>query len=394
MKYKGYVISDIHVGAFDLEALYNEYTELFINRIKKDKDVNFIIVCGDFFDHKFYLNDNSAKMGYRMLKDLIILCKEKNIPLRFVYGTESHECNQYDIMSVMKIYDNVKVVKFASEEELLPDLNILYLPEEHLNDIDDYYKELLSNIDKYDYVFGHGVIREVMSDLSVHIDNKSDDKRKRTKVFTTAELDKVCKGEVYFGHYHINIETDDKFFSIGSFSRWRYGEEGRKGFYELTVDTEKEKYSHKHIENTIAKDYKTIRIGYNNEVFTDENKLKESIDGFNNMIKREAYDNIRVVFNIPSNIEQPESTINYIKESLKTNKNIKVEIVNGYMDEKRKIQKEKVNETNQLYSFIFDKNLPLEDKTSRFISITYNKEINSNDIKDYLYKPLNEILGK
>ena len=98
MKYKGYVISDIHVGAFDLEALYNEYTELFINRIKKDKDVNFIIVGGDFFDHKFYLNDNSAKMAYRMLKDLITVCKEKNIPLRFVYGTESHECNQYDKM--------------------------------------------------------------------------------------------------------------------------------------------------------------------------------------------------------------------------------------------------------------------------------------------------------
>nr|DAR65124.1 MAG TPA: exonuclease subunit SbcD recombination 11-like protein [Caudoviricetes sp.] len=394
MKYKGYVISDIHVGAFDLESLYKEYTELFINRIKKDDKLNFVIVCGDFFDHKFYLNDNSAKMSYRMLKDLIAVCKDKEIPLRFVYGTESHECNQYDIMSVMKIYDNVKVIKFASEEELLPDLNILYLPEEHLNNIDDYYKELLSNRNKYDYVFGHGVIREVMSDLSVHIDNKSDDKRKRTKVFTTAELDRVCKGEVYFGHYHINIETDDKFFSIGSFSRWRYGEEERKGFYEINVDTKKEKYTHNHIENTIAKDYKTIRIGYNNEVFKDENKLKESIDGFNNMIKREAYDNIRVVFNIPSDIEQPESTINYIRETLKTNKNIKVEIVNGYIDEKRKIQKEKVNETNQLYLFIFDKNLPLEDKASRFISITYNKEIDSSDIKDYLYKPLNEILEK
>ena len=394
MKYKGYVISDIHVGAFDLESLYKEYTELFINKIKKDDKLNFVIVCGDFFDHKFYLNDNSAKMSYRMLKDLITVCKEKEIPLRFVYGTESHECNQYDIMSVMKIYDNVKVIKFASEEELLPDLNILYLPEEHLNNIDDYYKELLSNRNKYDYVFGHGVIREVMSDLSVHIDNKSDDKRKRTKVFTTAELDRVCKGEVYFGHYHINIETDDKFFSIGSFSRWRYGEEERKGFYEINVDTKKEKYTHNHIENTIAKDYKTIRIGYNNEVFKDENKLKESIDGFNNMIKREAYDNIRVVFNIPSNIEQLESTINYIRETLKTNKNIKVEIVNGYIDEKRKLQKEKVNETNQLYSFIFDKNLPLEDKASRFISITYNKEIDSSDIKDYLYKPLNEILEK
>jgi len=392
MKYRGYVISDIHVGAMDLNTLYNEYTELFINRIKKDSKLDFVIVCGDFFDHKFYLNDNSAKMSYKMLKDLIEVCKDKNIPLRFVYGTESHECNQYDIMNVMKIYDNVKVIKFVSEEELLPDLNILYLPEEHVNNIDEYYSKYLSNYNKYDYVFGHGVIREVMTDLSVHIDNKSDDKRKRTKVFTTKELDKICKGEVYFGHYHINIETDDKFFSIGSFSRWKDGEEGRKGFYEIEYNVDKEKYSHKHIENTLAKDYKTIRIGYNNEVFTNEDKLKESIDGFNNMIKREAYDNIRVVFNIPSDIEQPESTINYIRETLKKSDNIKVEIVNGYIDEKRKLQKEKVNETNQLYSFIFDKNLPLEDKTSKFISITYNKEISSSDIKKYLYQPLNEII--
>lgn len=392
MKYRGYIISDIHVGAMDLETLYNEYTELFINRIKKDTKLDFVIVCGDFFDHKFYLNDNAAKMSYKMLKDLIEVCKDKDIPLRFVYGTESHECNQYDIMNVMKLYDNVKVIKFVSEEELLPDLNILYLPEEHVNDMDDYYSKYLSNYDKYDYVFGHGVIREVMTDLSVHIDNKSDDKRKKTKVFTTKELDNVCKGEVYFGHYHINIETDDKFFSIGSFSRWRYGEEERKGFYIVECNTDKEKYSHEYIENTLAKDYKTIRIGYDNEVFTNEDKLKESIDGFNNMIKREAYDNIRVVFNIPSNIEHPESTINYIKETLKKSDNIKVEIVNGYIDEKRKIQKEKVNETNQLYSFIFDKNLPLEDKTSKFISITYNKEISSSDIKKYLYQPLNEII--
>lgn len=392
MKYRGYIISDIHVGAMDLETLYNEYTELFINRIKKDNKLDFVIVCGDFFDHKFYLNDNAAKMSYKMLKDLIEVCKDKDIPLRFVYGTESHECNQYDIMNVMKLYDNVKVIKFVSDEELLPGLNILYLPEEHVNDMDDYYSKYLSNYDKYDYVFGHGVIREVMTDLSVHIDNKSDDKRKKTKVFTTKELDNICKGEVYFGHYHINIETDDKFFSIGSFSRWRYGEEERKGFYIVECNTDKEKYSHEYIENTLAKDYKTIRIGYNNEIFTNEDKLKESIDGFNNMIKREAYDNIRVVFNIPSNIEHPESTINYIKETLKKSDKIKVEIVNGYIDEKRKIQKEKVNETNQLYSFIFDKNLPLEDKTSKFISITYNKEISSSDIKKYLYQPLNEII--
>lgn len=391
-KYKGLVISDIHVGAMNVNKLHNEYLKIFIDKINNMDRLDFLIICGDFFDHKFYLNDNEASMAYIMLKELIYACKEKNTVIRIVYGTESHECNQYDILSLLKIYDKIEVVKYVKEEELLEDLNVLYLPEEHILDKDKYYKKYFSNNKKYDYIFGHGIIREVMKDEVVHIENKSDNKRKKVPIFTTAELNQICKGQTFFGHYHKNREINNKIFSIGSFSRWKFGEEERKGFYELKCNTEKEKYEVKFIENVLADEYKTISFGYDDKVFKSDNDLQNSLNEIDAVLSRNINDHMRFVFNIPSTIENPESTMNYLKERYKFNDNIKLEIVHGYIEEKRKLQKEQVKTENEKYNFIFDKSLNLEDKISRFISIEYNKEIPVENISNYIYKNINEIL--
>ena len=65
MKYKGYVISDIHIGAKDTSKLYEEYKSIFINTIKSDyDDLNFIVICGDYFDHKLYLNETNKLSNF------------------------------------------------------------------------------------------------------------------------------------------------------------------------------------------------------------------------------------------------------------------------------------------------------------------------------------------
>lgn len=392
-KYRGLVISDIHVGAMNLDKLHNEYLEIFIKKINNMKTLNFLIIAGDFFDHKFYLNDKEATIAYVMLKELVLACKEKNAIIRIVYGTESHECNQYDILSLLKIYDKIEVVKYAKEEELLDGLNILYLPEEHLLDRDSYYSKYFSNTKQYDYVFGHGVIREVMKDAVVHMENKNTEtKRKKVPIFTSAELKKVCKGHIFFGHYHMNQEIDDKIFSISSFSRWKFGEEGRKGFYELSCDTDKGDYKATFIENSLADSYKTISFGYDDKIFKDDAQLQTSLNEMDALMSRDVYDHVRFIFNIPSTIENPESTMNYLKERYKYKDKVKLEIVHGYIEEKRKQQKEQVQLENEKYSFIFDKNLELEDKIKRFISIEYNREIPTETISDFIYKSLNEII--
>ena len=179
MKYNGIVVADLHVGAMDLNRFHDEFTGILISEIQKMKKLDFLIIAGDYFDHKFYLNDRESTMAYYMLNELIDACKEKNTEIRIVYGTESHECNQYDILSLLKIYDKIRVIKQVTEEELLPGLNVLYLPEEHILDKSEYYKEYFENDKKYDYIFGHGVIREVMKDIAVHIDTSSNTKRKK-----------------------------------------------------------------------------------------------------------------------------------------------------------------------------------------------------------------------
>ena len=56
MKYNGYIISDIHIGVNNIEKLYDEFTSIFINTIKQDKNhIDFIVICGDYFDHKLFL---------------------------------------------------------------------------------------------------------------------------------------------------------------------------------------------------------------------------------------------------------------------------------------------------------------------------------------------------
>lgn len=391
MNYVGLVLADIHVGAGDLAKLEYEFTELVLKRIIKMDKIDFIVFCGDFFDKKFYLNEKASVTAYKLIKDLINICKSKNVVLRFLYGTESHECGQYDILNELELYDNVKVINHTSIEELLPELHVLYVPEEYIIDKGDFYKDTLYSNHKVDYVFGHGVIKEVMREISIHV-SKASEKRLRAPLFKTNELLNICDGEVYFGHYHLNREFDNRVFSIGSFSRWRYGEEERKGFYEITCDIEKRKYHHKYIENTLADPYQTVTFGYNNEIFSNTEELQHKLDKINSMQKHNKDKHTRYIFNVPVNTDAPEITINIIKERLKDTPNTKIEISNGYIEERRKNKKEKLNTENEKFAFIFDKSLSLEDKVQEYIKLQYEKNIPRDDIKKYLYDELSEIL--
>lgn len=397
MKYCGLVISDIHVGAFDLNKQHEEYLKIFIDKIKNMKSLDFVVVCGDFFDHKFFLNDKESTTAYIMLQELVLACKEKNAVLRFVYGTESHECNQYNILSLLKLYDKIKIIKYVEEEELLEGLNVLYIPEEHIYDKDEYYEKYFLKPKKYDYVFGHGVIREIMKEAVLHMPThkKSDkNKRKTVPVFSSGELSRICKGQVYFGHYHINQNIDDKVFYIGSFSRWQFGQESPKGYYELKCDTSKYKYENKFIENTLAETYQTITYGYNSDIFNNEETMNNTLTRMDSLINKKVFNHIRFIFNIPKDIENPESTLNYLRERYKFNDNIKMEVANGYIEEQQIQKKKQIEEENDKYDFIFNKNLPIEDKVSEYIAIEYNKEIKPKKISKYIVESIQEILSE
>lgn len=394
MKYKGLVLADLHIDVKDIYHMYHEITEVLFKYIESLDKLDFLIVCGDYFDHKEFLNDSGSYYSYKILDELFTLIYDKmkfNTKIRFVYGTESHECNQYDILETLIHDRDIKLIRYASEEELFPNVQVLYLPEEHLENPDKYYSEFLNNERKYNYIFGHGIIQEIMKEACVAQNNSS--KRKRVPIFTVGMLLKMCKGQTYFGHYHINSEIDDSIFYVGSFTRWQFGEEEPKGFYEITYDDEKDSYKNEFIENYLAPTYKTISYGYGDTMFNSIDTMETKLKSVDKMIKDGVFDNVRLQFNIPTTSENPEMLIKFIKDKYKFNKNIKTNIVHGYIAEKEEKSKEVINEKLQKYGVLFDKSVSIEDKVSQFIDIEFSRKIEPKKVSMYLYKSLSDIMN-
>lgn len=387
MKYHGIIISDIHFGAFAPEVLQNELNEIFFKYLDSTKQIDFIVINGDYFDYKIYLNEKISKYAMSTMERLVNLAKDHHCPIRIVYGTEGHEANQYGIFSFYQD-DNVdfKIIYQVEEEELLPNLHVLYLPEEHVFSKKDYYGEYFNKKEKYDYVFGHGIIQEVMTNASRSTKEKSSTKQLKVPVFTTSELIEMCKGQIYFGHYHIHTNIMDKIFYVGSYSRWKHDEEKPKGFYHVMYDPEKEKYSQTFIENTLARRYITYRYGYDSKVIENENTLMEELNKRDKETELQDGYHVRYVFNIPENHPNPEFIINVLNERYKFNEAIKVNITNGYVEKKRAVNKKKLNDALNEYPMIFDKSAKIEDKVVYFIKKRFDKDLEVDSVKRYLYQ--------
>lgn len=390
MKIKGLIFADLHIGAMNLTQQYREIENVLFASIKKYKP-DFIISLGDFFDHKASLNDSLSYYSFLVFTKIISICEEIGInpKIRFVYGTESHEWKQYKIIETAKTNLDIKVIHYCEEEELFPDFNVLYIPEEHIYSKSEYYEKYLSNTKRYDYIFGHGVIREVMKEAALSSD-KDESKRKKVPVFSTGELMYACKGQTYFGHYHINTNMNNEVIYCGSLNRWIFGEEDPKGMY--YIEKKNDEYNNEFIENEYTEVYKTIYFGYDNRIFKDMSLLNNKLSQIEDMIKDGVINKVRFEFNIPPDIDNPEYIIKVINDKYKFNQNVKVNIVNGYIDEKRKKDKEELDQWNIENAPLLDPNKSIEEKVSYFISVEYKRDINPEKIKIYLNSPLSEII--
>ena len=390
MKIKGLIFADLHIGAMNLAQQYREIENVLFASIKKYKP-DFIISLGDFFDHKASLNDSLSYYSFLVFTKIISICEEIGInpKIRFIYGTESHESKQYKIIETAKTNLDIKVIHYCEEEELFPDFNVLYIPEEHIYSKSEYYEKYLSNAKKYDYIFGHGVIREVMKEAALSSD-KDESKRKKVPVFSTGELMYACKGQTYFGHYHINTNMNDEVIYCGSLNRWLFGEEDPKGMY--YIEKKNDEYNNEFIENEYAEIYKTIYFGYDNRIFKDINILNDKLSQIEKMIDNGVINKVRFEFNIPPDIDNPEYIIKVVNDKYKYNSNVKINIVNGYIDEKKKKDKEELDRWNIENAPLLDPNKSIEEKVSYFISVEYKRDINPEKIKIYLNNPLSEII--
>lgn len=377
MKYKGVMIADIHFGALPVEKLYNEL-ELFLDFIEK-KSLDFIIILGDWFDKKINLNSKDAKYSTVFFERICQICIENSIKLRIIQGTESHDNSQLEVLEILAKNKPVdfKVFYEVAEEELFPDFNVLYVPEEYINSIDEKYGEYMNK--KYDMIFGHGMIQEVKFAALIQ---SSETTMKKAPIFKSKMLCDMCYGPIFFGHIHTKDIFNDRLYYVGSYSRWKFGEEEDKGFYYVKYENDTKEFETKFILNDKAMKYDTIEIYEKESGFyklTTENQIKY----IQNLIQSFEYDFLRLQFYIPQGYENENLLINMLNESFGKYKNLKLDFkVNSRIKSKREVE-EKINLLLDKYGFIFDNKIDTYTKINKFILEKYNKDISVEKIKEY-----------
>lgn len=393
-EYKGLVLADIHIGALSVSQTYKELQ--FLKDYLRDRYFDFIIVAGDLFDKKLYSGEEYIVIANELIVTLLKSCTK----LRLVYGTKSHDNEQYSIFkqyesntnsAIMQKLD-FRVIPSVEEEQLFPEVKVLYIPEEYIHDKKEYYKEYFEKEKEYDYVFGHGIIKEAMTN-AVRNMKKSSEKRVKAPVFKTTELEKICRGQVYFGHYHVNTNIHDKVFYVGSYSRDRFGEEEQKGFYEINFDGIDE-YTNQFIENSVTETYCTIPFSYNHRLFKEGTDLVEEFKMIQKRKEKSKIDYLRLIFNIPDEYPDAEFFIKLVMDTFHSEDGYKVEITNGYIETKKNINRQQFQEVKEKFSYVFDQNTDIEKIISYFIKDKWKKEIPPEKVKKYLQFKALDILSQ
>lgn len=369
MLYKLLVIGDIHFGYYPAELLYKEF-KLVINNITKDIDVVFI--AGDYFDTKLSLSSKHSIYAIKTFCDILDKCEQTNTKLRMIRGTASHDPeNQLVNLSSIAKFSKVdfKLYLTVGEEELFPDFNVLYVPEEYMENKDEYYKEFFNK--KYQCIIGHGMFEETN-----YVTNKTLN-MKKYPVFNSAFIEKICDGPIIFGHIHKSQKIRNRIMYTGSFTRSRYGEEEDKGFIISTYETENNSTDFKFIVNDKATKFDTVSILDTSEIFSL--LLNEQIQFIKEMISTYKKDKLRIKINIPKNYDNTKVFIDSVTTVFGNMENVDIVIMDNTKEETKQKTKEIVDKLMLKYNFIFDKSISYEEKIQQFI---YNKKGEKIDLEN------------
>jgi DNA repair exonuclease SbcCD nuclease subunit len=383
--YIGAVLSDPHAGAFDPNQWYDELNKGFLNYIDKLEILDFLVITGDYFHTKISANSEYAKYALKFLTRVLKICAEKNTKFRIIKGTESHDNKQLEMFDGLRGVANCdfRVIHTVEKEWLFEDMHVLYIPEEYMEDKDEYYKEYFE--DTYDYVFGHGLVDKA---VFIAATQESETTRSQAPIFKTDELHAICKGPIYFGHIHKPMLVG-RFRYVGSYSRWAFGEEEDKGFLMTYYTPESSDYIDEFIVNKNARRFDTVKIEYTSTVFNKTEK--EQMEYLLKLASSLVVDYLRLEVNIPEEYPNPMLLTNMLNETFSKYSKVKLKINNNSKLRQKKETEEKVNKLLDMYGFIFDKSIEPDEKIVEYIKIKYQRNIPIERMRMYLH---DEILAR
>ena len=376
------LFADIHIGSIkDITYVYNVMTNI-IDEELIYKKTDLVVILGDYFHRLFKVNEEYVSLAINIMSYLIRACKKSKAKLRIVYGTESHEMNQYRLFNYHITSSNIDLKIFDTcTEETINGCNILYVPEEYIDDKHEFYKNTLYSNKKYDYIFGHGVIEDGMPRMVTVSNENNKNNEKHVPIFKSGELGSKCKLCI-FGHYHKFVEMKNVYY-LGSLFRDSFGEEEPKGYGIIEDD----KFTF--IENKEAYVFKTYEFDPTSDIYLSSqdiiNEVKRIKEENKDLFEGEKSGKIRLVFKTPNNLDGT------FKDNLKDILLEEKFIVPLIKENNHELSEELKDEIEDEYDFIIDSSLPITDKIFRYINKEYNNSILSmEELKRYLESFINK----
>jgi len=368
------LFADIHIGSIkDTTYTYNVITDIIEKEVMFTK-TDMVVILGDYFHRLFKVNEEYVSCAINVMSFLIRACERSNTKIRIIYGTESHEMAQYKLFNYHFTDTTVDIRLLDTvTEENIDGYNILYVPEEYINNKQKFYGNTIYSGKRYNYIFGHGTIEDGMPPIISFSSHKNDEKRvPRFQSNTFSEISDIT----VFGHYHSFTQMGNNVFYLGSLFRDSFGQEEPKGYgiIENGIFT--------FYENEQAYVYKTYEFTPDSKVFQNPDEIIREIDKIREdnpeVFEGDNHGKIRIIFRAPENVDPS------FKENLKAilfndthiSPLIKETATELIADAKEEIEDE--------YDFILDNSLAIPDKIHRYISKMYDNPMSLEELTAYI----------
>lgn len=248
-------VSDVHFGHPNTATvdIIKNMTKAFPDTAETG-ELDIIWFSGDLFDRLLYLSDPNVYEVRFWISSFLRMCKRRDITVRVLEGTPSHDWGQPRIFSeineMAEIGADIKYVPNLSIECIAKfDINVLYVPDEWRPENDETWQEVVAllqthGLDQVDYAIMHGSFPH---QLPAHVNAPTHDPDRYLS---------IVKHFIFIGHVHKH-SIFERILVPGSFDRLCHGEEGPKGHLRVTV-YEDGQYEIVFVENKGAKIYRTI----------------------------------------------------------------------------------------------------------------------------------------
>jgi hypothetical protein len=380
LKYNIVAVGDIHWGALDADKQRAELSIL--PEYLESNDVDLLVICGDYFDHKLLLNSQASLQSIDFMSQLRNLSTKKTHPfkIRIFDGTHSHD---YDQLEVFTPFDDdmFRVFRNTTLEETLPKMQCLYAPDENINN-DEWYEKYGAEIFNKDnsIMFFHGNFDNMLGGLLVN----DEIEQPKNVVFEYSVLSRVFSVMIG-GHWH-DADSIGNMYYTRSINRWKFGEDRPKGFIKCTYDTDSRGYEITRIANPYTDEYKTFLI---------DTTLFTTIEDYNAMmteIDKELSDDdtmhVKIKIVITNDAECNRTYTDHVKMKYSNNRRVKVSIENKFVKKLKKEKTKHLSDEKDKYSFLFNPQKGIDEKFIEFIKLTKDIELEPSVVRDVLDKYL------